>query len=68
MSWTFRVGVAQNGWGFPRGIPSPAFELGGVAVLQGGTWKVGDASFCGLLTLENGGRASGLPAACHSAG
>jgi hypothetical protein len=40
----------------------------GVAVLQGGTWKVGDASFCGLLTLENGGKASGLPAACHSAG
>lgn len=25
----------------------------GVAVLQGGTWKVGDVSFCGLLTLEN---------------
>jgi hypothetical protein len=40
----------------------------GVAVLQGGTWKVGDASFCGLLTLENGGNASGLPAACHSGG
>jgi hypothetical protein len=25
----------------------------GVAVLQGGTWKVGDVSFCGLLTVEN---------------
>lgn len=39
----------------------------GVAVLQNGTWKVGDASFCGLLTLENLGSTSGLPAACHSA-
>jgi hypothetical protein len=39
----------------------------GVAVLQGGTWKVGLASFCGLLTLENGGKTSGLPAACKSA-
>ena len=38
----------------------------GVAVLQDGTWKVGDASFCGLLTLENGGKASGLPGPCHS--
>jgi hypothetical protein len=40
----------------------------GVAVLQNGTWKVGDASFCGLLALENGGKTSGLPAACHTAG
>lgn len=40
----------------------------GVAVLQAGTWKVGLASFCGLLTLENGGKTSGLPAACKSAG
>jgi hypothetical protein len=39
----------------------------GTAVLQGGTWKVGLASFCGLLTLENGGK-TGLPAACNSAG
>jgi len=38
------------------------------AVLQDGTWKVGDASFCGLLALENGGKTSGLPAACRSAG
>jgi hypothetical protein len=36
----------------------------GVAVLQGGTWKIGDSSFCGLLTLENTGKTSGLPAAC----
>jgi hypothetical protein len=40
----------------------------GVAVYQGGTWKVGLASFCGLLALENGGKTSGLPAACKSAG
>ena len=40
----------------------------GVAVLQDGTWKVGDASFCGLLALENGGSTSGLPVACHHAG
>ena len=40
----------------------------GVAVEQGGTWKVGVASFCGLLTVENGGKTSGLPAACKSAG
>ena len=40
----------------------------GVAVYQNGTWKVGLASFCGLLTLENSGKTSGLPAACKSAG
>jgi len=39
----------------------------GVAVLENGTWKVGVASFCGLLTLENSGKTSGLPAACKSA-
>jgi hypothetical protein len=39
----------------------------GVAVYQDGTWKVGLASFCGLLTLENGGKTSALPAACKSA-
>jgi hypothetical protein len=37
----------------------------GVAVLVGGTWKVGDASFCSLLTLENSGKA---PSVCKSAG
>ena len=36
----------------------------GVAVYQGGIWKVGDQSFCALLTLENSGKA---PAACPSA-
>jgi hypothetical protein len=40
----------------------------GTAVLQGGTWKVGLASFCGLLTLENSGKTSGLPSVCRSAG
>jgi hypothetical protein len=40
----------------------------GVAVNEGGTWKVGLKSFCGLLTLENGGNSSSLPAACKSAG
>jgi hypothetical protein len=39
----------------------------GVAVYQNGTWKVGVASFCGLLTLENAGKTSGLPPACKSA-
>ena len=40
----------------------------GVAVYQDGTWKVGVASFCGLLALENGGKTSSLPAACKAAG
>jgi hypothetical protein len=40
----------------------------GVAVYQGGTWKVGTGSFCGLLALENGGNTSSLPGACKSAG
>jgi hypothetical protein len=40
----------------------------GIAVYQNGMWKVGVASFCGLLTLENGGKTSGLPAPCKSAG
>jgi hypothetical protein len=38
----------------------------GTAVWQDGTWKVGTASFCGLLTLENGGKTAGLPAGCHT--
>lgn len=39
----------------------------GIAILQGGTWKVGIASFCSLLGLENGGKTSSLPAACKTA-
>jgi hypothetical protein len=41
-------------------------DQNGTAVLQDGTWKVGVASFCGLLTLENGGSTSSLPAACKA--
>ena len=45
---------------------SPALaNQSGVAVKQGGTWKVGLASFCGLLTVENSGTA---PSACKTAG
>jgi hypothetical protein len=36
----------------------------GQAVFQGGTWKVGDKSFCSLLILELG--KSGVPAACSA--
>lgn len=36
----------------------------GVAVYQNGIWKVGSASFCDLLKLENGGGSKGLPTAC----
>jgi hypothetical protein len=39
----------------------------GTAVYLDGTWKVGVASFCGLLTLENAGKTSGLPSVCKSA-
>jgi len=37
----------------------------GTAVYQDGTWKVGDASLCGLLKLIPGGS---VPSACNSAG
>ena len=44
---------------------SPALkDQPGVAVFQDGIWKVGDQSFCALLTLENNGKA---PSACASA-
>jgi hypothetical protein len=38
----------------------------GSALLIGGVWQVSDASFCGLLILENGSSAKGLPAVCAS--
>ena len=38
----------------------------GTAVYEDGTWKVGDASLCGLLGLEL--KKSELPPACSSAG
>ena len=37
----------------------------GTAVFQGGSWKVGDVSFCQLLKLENAGTA---PSVCSSIG
>jgi hypothetical protein len=37
------------------------------AVKSGGTWKVGVASFCRLLALENRSKTSSLPAACRTA-
>ena len=37
----------------------------GTSVYQDGTWKVGDASLCGLFTLIPGGS---VPPACSSAG
>jgi hypothetical protein len=43
----------------------------GTAVNQGGIWKVGDKSFCGLLQLEKTSglvKITSLPAACSSAG
>jgi hypothetical protein len=46
---------------------TPQLNQTGTAVLENGTWKVGLASFCGLLTIENAGKTSGLPAACKSA-
>ncbi|HYK28573.1 MAG TPA: hypothetical protein VEV61_11455 [Streptosporangiaceae bacterium] len=48
------------------GTPELKGQLG-VAVKQGGTWKVGVKSFCGLLIIENAGKTSGLPSACKSA-
>ena len=35
----------------------------GTAVYENGTWKVGDVSFCQLLTLENSGKA---PSVCST--
>ncbi|MGH3305444.1 MAG: hypothetical protein ACRDOK_28035 [Streptosporangiaceae bacterium] len=39
----------------------------GTAVFENGSWKVGVSSFCGLLSLENAGKTTGLPVACQSA-
>lgn len=38
----------------------------GTAVYQDGSWKVGTASFCGLLALQAGGSTAALPAACKT--
>lgn len=40
----------------------------GVAVYQDGTWKVGDASFCGLLTEAAAELNMKVPAVCSSSG
>jgi hypothetical protein len=52
---------------FVSGTPALTNQTG-VAVYQNGVWKVGAASFCGLLAVENAGNTSNLPAACHPAG
>jgi hypothetical protein len=49
---------------FVGGAPALT-KQSGVAVKQNGIWKVGDQSFCGLLAVENGGKTSKLPPACH---
>jgi hypothetical protein len=48
-----------------NGTPALSNQTG-TAVYQDGTWKVGVTSFCGLLTLENGGKTSSLPTACQT--
>ncbi|MGH3245245.1 MAG: hypothetical protein ACRDOI_03415 [Trebonia sp.] len=41
----------------------------GTAVLQDGTWKVGDDVFCGLLTqAKSAGLTIPVPSVCSSAG
>jgi hypothetical protein len=45
-----------------NGTPALSNQTG-TAVYQDGTWKVGDVSFCALLTLENGGKA---PSVCSA--
>jgi hypothetical protein len=52
---------------YEGGRPALANQTG-VAVKQDGTWKVGIASFCGLLALENGGKTAAVPPACKAAG
>jgi hypothetical protein len=43
-----------------NGTPALSNQTG-TAVYQDSVWKVGDVSFCALLTLENGGKA---PSVC----
>jgi hypothetical protein len=44
-----------------------ASNQAGTAVLEGGTWKVGDKSFCGLLSDAAPIMGTAVPAACKSA-
>jgi ABC-type molybdate transport system substrate-binding protein len=47
---------------------TPATRVAGTAVLQDGTWKVGDDVFCGLLTpAKSAGLSVPAPSACSSA-
>lgn len=47
---------------------TPATHAAGTAVLQDGTWKVGDDVFCGLLTqAKSAGLSVPVPSACSSA-
>ena len=55
---TVKYDLTANGQGLLKG-------QSGTAVLQGGTWKVGDASLCGLFRLIPGGT---VPSACSSVG
>ncbi len=55
---TVKYNLTANGQGLLAGQT-------GTAVLQGGTWKVGDASLCGLFKLIPGGT---VPSACSSVG
>jgi hypothetical protein len=48
-----------------NGTPALSNQTG-TAVLENGSWKVGVTSFCGLLTVENSGKTTGLPAACQA--
>ncbi len=50
------------------GGTSVASGATGVAVLEGGVWKVGDASFCGLLQQGAAVLNIPMPSACKSAG
>jgi hypothetical protein len=52
---TYDVSIGSLGTGAQKGV----------SVYQDGIWKVGDASFCYLMTLENGGTAQG---ACKALG
>jgi hypothetical protein len=55
---TVKYDLTANGQGL---LPGQT----GTAILQGGTWKVGDASLCGLFKLIPGGT---VPSACSSVG
>jgi hypothetical protein len=47
---------------------TPTGGANGMAVLQNGTWKVGDGVFCGLLTeAKSAGVTIPVPSACSSA-